>query len=514
MLYFNDHGDLVAGWRNIWGDWAMHLSQASSFSYQPILKVIENHPLYSGIPLTYPFVINLISGLLMRSGLDIVPAFILPSIFLSFLLLLALFVFGKVITNSSKQIILAITIFLCSGGLGFVYYFDDLSNNFSWSNVFYPPHEYTHMKNIGYYWTTTLLAHLVPQRAFLLGMVVGLFILSYLLFHFKNNFEKTSNSKMFIVGLITGLLSYIHNHTLIILFFISLWLFFWSAKKHKYWISFAIGATLTAIPFFLLFQGPNINHYMQFLPGWLANKKELNVPAWIFWIKNWGLLIPLFILAMSKLKIEKKLRVFIFGFVLIFFLANFFIFQPSSWDNAKIFLWVYLVFSFPVAGLLLKFWQNNSLGKLLAVILFFILIASGGIDLIRVLNTSKESFVMVDKQEIELAQFLRKNSTAQDIVLTSDEHLHWVPIIAGRNIVMGYRGWLWSYGIDYSNREQDIKDIYQGKTNALELIRKYNITFVVTDEQTKRDFNSNEEFFVSNFPMLIASPKYNVYTVK
>jgi uncharacterized membrane protein len=267
-------------------------------------------------------------------------------------------------------------------------------------------------------------------------------------------------------------------------------------------------------PFFIFLKGPELSSYISFLPGWLAHPKEINTPFVWFWIKNWGLFIPVFILGFFKNKMDKKTRQFTLGFVFIFILANIFVFQPSSWDNAKLFLWIHLVFSFTAAGFLTLLWQKHLLGKFIASLLFFILVASGGIDLIRVLHTKKESYVMVNAQEIEMAKFLRSHSESFDIVLTSDSHLHWVPVMSGRSIVMGYRGWLWSHGFNYREREKDIRLIFQGTPEAKELIKKYSIRFVVTDNKTRSDFLSNEEFFRRNYDVLIASPNFTVYKIQ
>ncbi len=512
MLYISSSGDLVAGWRNVWADWAMHITQANAFYSQPIFEVFQNHPIYSGIPLSYPFVINLLSGLLMRLGVPLVEAFIVPSLLLSFILLFGLYYFGKTLTQSAKQTLLAITLFLTSGGLGFMYFFSDLQQDSSWQRILYPLHEYTHMKDIGYYWTTTLLAHLVPQRAFLLGMTVGVFILTYLYYHFKHSFSKTTPAKMFLLGLSTGLIAYMHNHTLIMLFLISAWLFVWSRSSWRHWFSYAFGTALTALPFFYYLGGPEFSQYVKWYPGWLANKQELDQPAWWFWFKNWGLFLPLFIVGFKATVKEYKDQVFIGGFIFLFFLANLFIFQPSSWDNAKLFLWVYLVFSFPVAGLLLKVWQRH-FGKILTFLLFIILTTSGGLDLMRVLNTSKESFVMVSNEELKLAAEFRQQTTSNDLVLTSTNHLNWVPVAAGRRIVMGYPGWLWSHGIKYAQKEADIKKIYQGLPEAPTLLKKYGITYVVVDKKTEEEFGSTDYYFKLRYPLVYSSPFGNIYKV-
>ena len=42
--------------------------------------------------------------------------------------------------------------------------------------------------------------------------------------------------------------------------------------------------------------------------------------------------------------------------------------------------------------------------------------------------------------------------------------------LAGRSVLMSYPGWLWSYGINYSQREADLGRIYSGSAQALTLL--------------------------------------------
>jgi hypothetical protein len=512
MLYFNSEGSLTAGFRNIWGDWAMHVTQANAFASQPIFYVLYNHPIYSGIPLSYPFVTNLISGLLMRIGLPLVPSFILPSIFITFILLIGMYIFGNLLTGSKKATFLGISIFITGGGLGFYYYIQDLIKDFTWQNIVYPPHEYTHMKDIGIWWTNTLSAHLVPQRAFLLGMAVGIYILSFIFYHFKTGFKKTSEIEMFLIGLLSGLLAYIHNHTLIVFFFVCSWLFIFSIKHLKKWLFYVWGTVLTALPFFIFFSGPELGNYIDLLPGWLANKNELNMSVIEFWLLNWGILIPVFIAGFKLVK-DKYKRIFLLSFVLLFILANIVRFQPSTWDNAKIFLWVYLIFSFIASEFLVYVGKKKIIGLVVSIILFLVLTGSGGIDLVRILNTKRESFVMISKDQIELAEDFKKSTNWNDLVLTSDNHLHWVPVMSGRSVMLGYKGWLWSHGINYSSKENDIKKIYSGSFEAIELIKKYGIDYVVIDKKTFDDYGSDLTFFDSNFELTQSLEDIRVYKV-
>ena len=51
---------------------------------------------------------------------------------------------------------------------------------------------------------------------------------------------------------------------------------------------------------------------------------------------------------------------------------------------------------------------------------------------------------------------VRERTPAHTIFVTGDRPNNPVAGLAGRSVVMSYRGWLWTYGIDYSRREQDL----------------------------------------------------------
>jgi hypothetical protein len=237
------------------------------------------------------------------------------------------------------------------------------------------------------------------------------------------------------------------------------------------------------------------------------------MPLWLFWLKNWGFMTPLALVGFGYLIIRKQHRDLMIygGFLLAFVAANIIKFQPSTWDNSKVFLWVYLGFSFMAAKILSVIWKRVLGGKVLAVVLFVVLGFSGFLDLARVMDTKKNSFVMISKAEIELAGKLREISEYDDLVLTSDYHLHWVPVMSGRRILMGYRGWLWSYGINYSQREREIFEMYSGLEDGERLLRDYGVDFVVFDDKVVKEFEADEAGFSQKYELVISAPGYRVY---
>ena len=84
---------------------------------------------------------------------------------------------------------------------------------------------------------------------------------------------------------------------------------------------------------------------------------------------------------------------------------------------------------------------------------------------------------------------------------------------------MRYGGHLLSHGIDYREREEDLRRIYAGEGSTDILFRKYGIEYVLISPQLRsyaaenRTLIINEEFF-SKFPVVSEVGQYKVYKVK
>jgi hypothetical protein len=519
MFYADDSGNIIAGWWIIWADWAMHVGQVNAFAEQSIFYVITHNPLYSGIPILYPFFINLISGILLKISGNFVFSMVAPSLFFSLLFLFSAFVFGKVFIADSKKVLLAITIFLLHGGFSLLPLLVNDAGSFSHERLLMPYFEQdTFRVQEGYHWKSVLLTSFIPQRAFFPGMACMLLILAFLLFHFRKNFENTSLRSLFFLGLCAGLLPIIHTHSFLVLFFICAWLFIWDLKHIKHWIAFAVGTAIIALPFLFLIHGSGSGGFFKLLPGWYANESELNEFFLLFWLKNWGIFLPLVVIGYflkqyapkksSALSLKKNKQFFL-GVVVIFIIGNLIQFQPNIWDNTKVFVWVSFLFSFVIAGVLIKMFSQKQLWKkFFASLLLFLLVASSVSDISGAIFNSKNSLPFWTKQEQEAAKEFQKIIPPESLVVTAYHHTNWVSALTGRQVFLGYRGWIWSYGIDHTEREKEMCQVYSGEERSEKIIEQYGIDYVVFTNEVLQDFAHqrdclpNEKFFQKNFPLV------------
>lgn len=501
---------LVAGWVGTWADGAAHLSFMSAFAFRDTFPL--THPLFIGNRFTYPFLADLIGGLLVRFGTSIPFMYVLLGLLLSLVLVGGLYFWFRLVFRHHLVALVASNLFLFTGGLGGVAFFDHLREYGILKLSTSLPIEYTHISEQNIEWINVVSSEILPQRAFLLGLPVGLVILS-ILWTFLNG--KAKSWQLGLAGVLIGLLPLVHAHTLIVITGLTGWMFWLHLSKLKTrwrdWALLLLPALALGLPLTWWQTADLDGSFVRWLPGWLAGQKGDN---WLgFWLKNWGV-FP-FLVFGGWLRLKRVVKLFFLPFFGLFLLANLMVFQPYAWDNTKVFTWVYLTFSGVAAVFLVQLWQKKRLiFRGFAVFLFFMATFSGLLDVVRLLQFQQTSHLMFTTEELHLAETVRSESALDSVFLTAPIHNHFVPTLTGRQIVMGYPGWLWTYGIDYRQREQDVKTMYQGGAAARWLLEQYGVDYVVVGPAERRELAVNEAWYQVVFPVTITSGDYRVYRVR
>jgi len=351
MLYFKN-GNLMTQGLYVWADWSAHSAYAAHFAWRPISLWFDNHPLFFGAQFTYPFIMDAISGLLIKIGIDQASAFVYPSMIISIYLLYILYIFYHSILKSGPASFLALSLFLGGGGLIFLwYFFPELMQ----SAAVFPAKA---GQIIG--WKNIIISELVPQRAILLGLPVMLTII-YFLLKIKNS---DSVIKLILLGACSALLLFIHVHSFIALAIFGTVLLGSRSEQWKPIIIYGISTVVCALPiYFWMFHNGIAADFFRLQIGWLANDKAMDANVVLFWLANWGIFLPLAMFTTWKMRLYGH-PVVIAGFV-IFLVANIVVFQPWDWDNEKILTWSYLFLSVPVAAFFQQLWLSSR--RLLAV---------------------------------------------------------------------------------------------------------------------------------------------------
>ena len=512
MLSWSPRGDLIAGSYSIWGDWSAHFTFIEAFRERGAGWITGDNPLFAGEPFRYPFLSHLLTaGASILTGGNTVLATEGLSLSLLFILPFLIHRFFNASGFSSRSSLFSTLLFLFMGGWqwmdGSLSSSEPLTNQFQKGSVF----------------TQFVLFEIYPQRAFLFGMVIFLWILTSWMKRTRPGFSVTT---LHALGL--SLLVFTHLHSWIAMGTLLLMMACFPSdtgpdRKSRWTLGF-----LT-----LLFSIPGLAHLFLrpsefglswdlWLPGWaqhstagLAAASEMGFAG--FWLYNTGLFL---VLAGAETGLRVKnpdTRALVIAGIILFLIPLFFNLQPYFYDNLKTFTYAFL-FLAPFAGSALErllTWGRIPLAARWALLLL-VLISQTGSALadFRFFDRGMQKTVFFTEEEFTLAErFKAIRSSPEALSLIVPRHNHWLPCLTGTPLVMGYPGWLWSWGISYSSREAEIKEILSGGVRAEEWIRKYALRyFAMPLQQGQPEPGVNGAFFDSRYPRVLESPSWRVYS--
>ncbi|MDQ3008950.1 MAG: hypothetical protein M3Q81_05165 [bacterium] len=515
LISFDSQGNLLIHHPFVWADWAAHFTMGSAFAYRSL--VITESPFLINSTFSYPFAINWLTALLIKVGIPFFSSFVVLSFVLCLATVGSLFLLYLRFFRSRAVAILSSCIFLLNGGWGAFSAWQSWQNGAQW---------FTNQPDTGIRYINIIHSMLLPQRAITLGLSWGLLILWSAHAVIFNAGKDAQLRRSAVIGIGWGLLPLIHTHTFVAVSgILTSWIlsqcFFRSRATSKlYWQknwAVVLGlATLVATPILYYFFYGRAQSFIQWQPGWLAPEEQLN---WItFWWLNWGITLPLAlwsVIKIAKSKIATKLQTLstVLPFIALFIVANLFIFQPWAWDNTKLFVWA----SVGISGLAgWGIWQIARLQttlkplKLLlpavAVILFLVSIASGGLDALQLIRNDRPGYVMYTSEELALAEWVKANTSADSTWATETNHNNWLYNLTGRQAVMTYPGWLWSQGYEYYAVEYDLQQMLQLNASS-QLYEEYDIDYIAV----KKPVAQPESSFLH---LLYDSSSYMIYEVQ
>jgi hypothetical protein len=497
-----------------WGDLALHTTLSSNFYEKGLMRTLANYPIYSGEKTRYPFLMDYITTLLMKIGLSLRISLIWPSFIFILCFIVVFYLLAQKMTKSRLAAFFAPLIFFFNGSIfSLQYFWQDfkVSGLSLFDFLGKMTKEYGHLADYKIYFSNIIADYILPQRAIILGLLVGTIVIYFLWQYWKSKETK----KLIYAGVITGFLPVIHTHTFISIILVAFGLGLMELIEHykdfKHiivrWLYYVIPVGVIALPFVLWLFPSGSNSFFKISIGWMRGEEFI---LW-FWLKNLGVYILAFIAGYAVS--GEKLRKFYWPFLGLFIITNIFIFQPHYYDNMKIMLWWFLL-SAILTGKFLSFLKNRfgKKGFVLIAITLFLLIPTGFLSVYR---ETYVSWKMFSNEDIALADFVRVNTSKDALFLTSDKHNHPIPCLAGRSVVMGYRGWLWTHGINYTEKERNILDIYHAEVGYENLLVKYGINYILLEKNKTNDLGINYGYYMtqSKFQPIYESDNYLLFKV-
>ena len=125
-------------------------------------------------------------------------------------------------------------------------------------------------------------------------------------------------------------------------------------------------------------------------------------------------------------------------------------------------------------------------------------------------ETITSARVFTDEQ-LSAAEFAREHTAPHSLFLTAPSLRQSVLSFAGRSVLSSATAWLWSHGYEFRERDADVRRIYAGAGDALDLLRYYQVDYIYFGDAETSDLRSNSAFFDQNFAAVYSSPRQRAY---
>jgi hypothetical protein len=536
-----DQSGISTGLLNNFGDLPFHISVITSFAYGNNFP--PEDPTFAGVRFTYPFISDFVSAMFLRCGADLRYSMFIENFLLAFGFVGLLHRWALELLRDRLAAIITPLLVLLNGGLGWVMLLDQAKSNEGglWGALLALPASFTVIPDSTWRWGNAVSALLVPQRGFLMGLPLA--VIAFTQWWLATNKEPVAHTvergknkrklvkeppppepvntrfplsqrRMIAAGVAAGLLPLVHAHSFVAVMGMAacLALLFINWRD---WITFFVVASLIAGPQLLWStwnSAVNAKTFFAWELGWDHGQDN---PLW-FWFKNTGFFIPL-ILAAVLMKVDgylvrKRLLLFYLPFTLCFIIPNFVKMAPWIWDNIKILYYWWLASAPIVALLLARLWRQGPIRRTAAIILFVAVTLSGALDVAGIALRTANKYQVFDAEGVAFAELVKEKTPPRALIIHAP--VHNTPVfLTGRRSLMGYPGHIWTHGLQFMQREGEIKRIYLGLPDADQLMKNYGVDYAVVGPLEKLAVPLNERFF-NRFEKVGQVGEYNLYKIK
>lgn len=530
-----DEAGISTGLLNNFGDLPFHLSVITSFAFGNNFP--PEDPTYAGVRFTYPFMSDFVSAVFVRCGADLRESMFIENFILALSFIGLVHRWAFVMLRDRLAAIITPLIVLLNGGMGWVLLFDKAGRNEGglFGVLLDLPPSFTVIPETTWRWGNAISALLVPQRGFLMGLPLATIAFTQWWLATEKtrpaeNVKKTrardkkkslpneqthfplATRRMIAAGVAAGLLPLVHAHSFVVVMAMAGCLALIHIRWREWFAFFAI-ASVIAIPQLLWstsHSAVNAGSFFAWEVGWDHGKEN---PIW-FWLKNTGLFIPLIFTAVlmkgDGYLVRRRLLLFYLPFTLCFIIPNFVKMAPWIWDNIKVLFYWWLASAPLVALLLARLWHQGPIRRIIAVLLFVCVTFAGALDVAGI-AFREIKYDVFDAAGVRFAELVKQQTAPRALIIHAP--VHNTPVfLTGRRSLMGYPGHIWTHGLEFMQREGEIKRIYLGAPDADQLLKNYNVDYAVIGPHEKAITPINEKFF-ARFQKVGEVGEYKLYKI-
>ena len=532
-----DNTGLSTGLLNNFGDLPFHLSVITSFVFGNNFP--PEDPTYAGVRFTYPFISDFVSAIFVRCGADLRESMFIENYLLGLSFIGLVHRWALVMLRDKLAAVITPLIVLLNGGMGWTLLFDKAGTNDRglFGVLTDLPPSFTVIPETTWRWGNAISALLIPQRGFLMGLPLAVIAFTQWWLTIdkqrptanvaqgkktraseKQKIETSTRfplntRRMIGAGVAAGLLPLVHAHSFVVVMGMAACLALIHIRWREWFTFFAV-ASVIAIPQLLwstLHSSVDAGSFFAWEVGWDHGQEN---PIW-FWFKNTGIFIPLIFAAIlhkgEGYLVRRRVLLFYLPFTLCFIIPNVVKLAPWIWDNIKVLYYWWLASAPIVALLLVRLWRQGPIRKVIALLLFVCVTLAGALDVAGIAVRSTK-YSVFDAAGLRFAELVKAKTAPRALIMHAP--VHNTPVfLTGRRSLMGYPGHIWTHGLQFVQREGEIKRIYLGSPDAEQLIRNYAIDYVVIGPQEKIVTQVNDLFF-SRFEKVGQVGDYSLYKIR
>ena len=517
-----DESGLSTGVLNNFGDLPFHLSVITSFVFGNNFP--PEDPTYAGVRFTYPFLTDFVSAIFVRCGATLRESMFLENVVIAVSLVGLIHRWAWELLRQRLAAFLTPLLVLLNGGFGFVLLWTNAKANErgligTLQNL---PPSFTVIPETTWRWGNAISTLLIPQRGILLGLALSVIVFTQWWLSEEKPAEETpvnkkkskkpvevepvsektfparlGENRMIAAGAIAGLLPLVHAHSFVVVMTMGAGIAL-LRRRWTSWLTFFLVASIVALPqmwWSTYNSSVDASKFFEWQFGWDRGQET----ALWFWFKNTGLFIPLIVVAIlwrsKEYLVPKRLLLFYLPFTLCFIVPNMMKMAPWVWDNIKV-LYYWWVASAPLVALLLaRLWQQKGWQRVLGILLFIGVTFAGALDVVSIAVGSGK-FQVFDRNGIAFAELIKEQTSPRSLIIHAA--VHNAPVfLTGRRSLMGYPGHIWTHGLEFTQREREIRRIYAGDVDAKLLLQHHKIEYAVVSPLERNAMPVNEEFFTS-----------------
>lgn len=539
-----DSAGLYTGVLNNFGDLPFHLSVITSFVFGNNFP--PEDPTFAGVKFTYPFLTDFVSAIFVRCGASLRESMFIENVVVAFSLVGLLHRWAWVLLRDRLAALVTPLLVLLNGGFGWVMLWEHAKKNEHGLIGLMKdlPPSFTIIPETTWRWGNAISTLLIPQRGILLGIALAVIVFTQwwlsdepedqgeaeLQSETKTQKKKLKQRRpgdsqvlqtqfvrgspvrrMVAAGIVAGLIPLVHAHTFVVVMTVGACIALLQRRWRDWFIFFAVASVIALPQMWWSTHGSAVDakEFFEWHFGWDRGKDN----AFWFWFKNTGLFIPVLIAAVlwrgKEYLVQRRLLFFYLPFILCFIIPNVMKMAPWVWDNIKVLYYWWLASAPLVALLLSRWWRGGGWQRATAVGLFAALTFAGALD-VAAIALRGNRYQVFDRNGIEFAELIKQRTAPRATIIHAPVHNDPV-FLTGRRSLMGYPGHIWTHGLKYSDRENDIKRIYTGAPDAPALLEKYKIEYAVVSP-LERSLNVNEAFF-SRFEKVGEVGEYRLYKI-